>query len=577
MRPRRLLLVAAVVVLLLAAYAAWSLWQVRGDLLAARADAERLQSVLREGDPADAEAEAALAALQEHSRAAADRTDGPLWSALAVLPVVGDDVDGVRRLSGTLADLVEDGVDPLVSVAGDLSAGAFLPKDGRVPIGRVGELERPVSSSARAFSRAAAELGEGDPDGYVGALASAYSDLDDRISEGAEALTAAATATRLVPQMLGAEGERRYVLVFQNNAELRTTGGMAGASALLVARDGRLELDRQIGGLPYRPEPVLPLTREERYLYGTKVGGFYQDANFTPHFPRAAELWAEHWRRNFGVDPDGVLAMDPVALSYLLEGTGPVQVGGTTLTSQNAVDVLLNESYQRLDTEQQNVFFAQAARVVFDTVASGEGDPRAIVEALARGVHERRVLLSSFDAQEQAELAGTRIAGELAGAEGTPQLGVFLNDSTESKMSYYLDHEVTVTAGECAGGRQPLHGTVTLSSSAPVDGEGLSESILGNFDGDVVPRGGQLVQVELYAPQGGGIQSIKVDGKDRPLFPTRHRDHPVMQTSVLVQPQKTYELTFEMTASAGEERDLDVRVTPGVAEEDESSVVRLGC
>ena len=41
------------------------------------------------------------------------------------------------------------------------------------------------------------------------------------------------------------------------------------------------------------------------------------------------------------------MALDPVAMSYLLDGTGPVQVDGTTLTRDNVVDELLNKPYLR--------------------------------------------------------------------------------------------------------------------------------------------------------------------------------------------------------------------------------------
>ena len=46
--------------------------------------------------------------------------------------------------------------------------------------------------------------------------------------------------------MLGGEGERRYLVAFQNNAEVRATGGMPGSLVTLTARDGRLEMGRSL-------------------------------------------------------------------------------------------------------------------------------------------------------------------------------------------------------------------------------------------------------------------------------------------------------------------------------------------
>ena len=44
--------------------------------------------------------------------------------------------------------------------------------------------------------------------------------------------------------MLGEEGERTYLVAFQNNAEVRATGGMPGSMVELTARDGRLKMGR---------------------------------------------------------------------------------------------------------------------------------------------------------------------------------------------------------------------------------------------------------------------------------------------------------------------------------------------
>ena len=109
---------------------------------------------------------------------------------------------------------------------------------------------------------------------------------------------------------------------------------------------------------PTTSDPVLPLSAGERAAYHEQLGTYWQDAGFTPDFPRAAQLWTAHWHQRFPRIPiRGVIALDPVALSYLLTGTGPVQVGSTELTSDNAVQELLNTPYLTLAPRAQDVFF----------------------------------------------------------------------------------------------------------------------------------------------------------------------------------------------------------------------------
>jgi len=73
------------------------------------------------------------------------------------------------------------------------------------------------------------------------------------------------------------------------------------------------------------------------------VARYPQDVNLSPDFPTAAALFAKMYTGRTGTAVDGVVAIDPVALSYLLEGTGPVDVGdGVVLTSDTVVPVLLS-------------------------------------------------------------------------------------------------------------------------------------------------------------------------------------------------------------------------------------------
>ena len=276
--------------------------------------------------------------------------------------------------------------DVILTDAGDVSAGAFLPQDGRLPLNRITRVQRPVGTAAAAFAQASETLAEGDPDEYVDQLAAPYEQMQTLVDDGANALTAARTATRLLPGMLGADGERRYVAIFQNNAVLRTTGGLPGAAALVTASDGRIEMGRQTESLPKTERPILPESPAERELYDGQLGTYYQDANFIPHFPRTAELVAAHWERNFDEQVDGVVSFDPVMLSYLLAGTGPVTVAGTEVSGSNAIDLLLHETYQRLGPDEQDAFYAEVARLAFEKLAAGEGDPRTVLEALARNL-----------------------------------------------------------------------------------------------------------------------------------------------------------------------------------------------
>lgn len=575
---RRLLLglVVATPLLAFGAYAGWSAFQVRADLTDARADAEQLRSALVDGD--QPEAERALTRLEEHSSSARERTAGPTWGVLGELPWAGDDADGVRLVADVIADLTADGLAPLVATSESLDAGTFAPRNGRLSVEAIETTREPVNRAAAAFDAADERLAGVDPAGFTDSLADVWTDLRGKVSDARGSLDSARTAVDLLPGMLGSEQPRDYLLVFLNNAEPRALGGMPGSLAELHVEDGRLELGRQraASAFPELAQPVLPLSKDEKRNFHQELGTFVQDAGFTPHFPRAAELLAARWEREYGTGVDAVLAVDPVALSYLLEATGPVQVGGVRLTAGNAVDELLNEVYLRLeDPAAQDAWFEAVAREVFAKLTDGSGDPQELVRGLARGAVERRVFVHSFRAEEQAAIEGTRVAGELSGEGDAPQVGVFLNDATASKMGYYLDYDVDVESVGCQDGRQTLEATMTIGSHlAP--GTKLPVAVTGPGTYGV-SRGDHLVVAELFGPFEGTLTHFTFDGDKQGGAESSYLGHPSLPVATFLKPGQDFELTWRMTTGPDQAGDVEVLVGAGVARENESSVATSGC
>lgn len=564
--------------LLFAAWAGWAAYRVNDQLNAAVNDAAALRTATQDGDTETADR--ALGQLQKHSRAAAERTNGPTWWVLERLPGVGDDAQGIAVVSSTVAELSENGIEPLVAASADLDS--LAPRGGRVDPRVVADLQAPVSLAHAAFAKADKQLEAEDPSGYVERLKSKYRELAGQVSDATSALATADTAVQVLPTMLGVDGARDYLLVFQNNAEARATGGLPGAVSVLQADDGAVEMTRQVAGssFPRTEVPVLPLTPGEDAIYSDVLGTFFLNANLQPDFPRAADLWKARWEQVHPERLDGVLSVDAVAMSYLLGATGPVEVDGVTLTEDNAIDVLLNEAYARFpDPLEQDRFFRAVASTVFERVTQGSDSPRDLIAALARAAGEHRIYIHDFDPAVQEQLAGTGVAGELAtGADSTPQVGVYLADGTGSKMSYYLRYDVSVDATYCNGGRQGLSGHAVLASAAPVDSSTLPDYITGDFRAYGGKAGSQLVNVYVYGPAGGEIEAFALNGrKFRGPGPVYDRGRPVVVASVVLNPQRHVDVTWRMKTGPRQTGQTHLSVTPGSEAGDTSSLVRSAC
>ena len=94
-------------------------------------------------------------------------------------------------------------------------------------------------------------------------------------------------------------------------------------------------------------------------------------------------------------------------------------------------------------------------------------------------------------------------------ASDDPQIGIYLNDATGTKLDYYLDYDVTVEPVSCDDGIQEQRVTIDMTSNVPADLSTLNESILGLSR----PPGWLLTNVYVYGPVDGSIGRSTLDGE----------------------------------------------------------------
>ncbi|TIC88379.1 DUF4012 domain-containing protein [Nocardioides sp. GY 10113] len=572
----------------LAAWSGWQAYAVARSLDDAVDHATTLRAALaapdaRGDEDLDASAVAAveLEALRSASDDAAARTSGATWSLLTHLPWIGDDAHGVRTTSRVLDDIARDGLEPLVEVSDRVKE--MLPHRGGVDLAAVDDLAEPVAAAQAVFADADATLRAEDDSDFTDRLADRFAEFRGQVAEADRAMTATSTAMSLLPGMLGADGPRTTLLVFQNNAEIRATGGLPGAVMSLHAEDGALSIGRQVAGssLGRTSEPVLPLTPAERDQYGDILGTYFVDANMTPDVPRAADLMRARWEAAFPDERlDAVLLIDTVTLGYVLQENGPVTVDGVTLTGDNVVDELLHGTYLRLpDPADQDDFFADVAAKAFAHFVDGAGDGPGTVRALARAVAERRAFVHSFHDEEQAALAGSPVAGELVADPdvAAPQVTVTMNDTTGAKMSYFLRYDVDVRATYCTDGVQGFSAKARLWSAAPADAADLPAYVTGANGRGYVDAGSQLVTVRVMGPAGGRIKGMTVASKPTEARRTHQAGRPVAELYVLLEPGQKVDLAWTMRGGPGQDGDAALWVTPSVEQGSDAGTVAAVC
>jgi hypothetical protein len=566
---RRILLVgsaalAALLVLWIAWIAARALL-ARGELEQAVPLASSVQRDLLAGDSAGAAS--GVAALRDHSARAVSLTGDPVWAVTEHVPVVGPNLRAFREISGIVDRIGGDALQPVVGIAGTLDVGSLTPKDGRLDLDPIVAAQEPVRQADDALVAALDDVTAIDTGSTIRPVADAVARLRDTVGKAAETLAVVRHVTDLAPAMLGADGDRKYLLMFQNNAEVRSTGGIPGALALVRTGDGAFSLTEQDSAraFPRLAQPALPLDPQTAGLYGTITGRYMQDVTLTPEFPQAAPLAAEMWRLKHGEAVDGVISIDPVALSYLLEATGPITLAtGDVLRSEDAVDLLLHDVYLRYtNPDVQDAVFASVADAVFSKVSSGDVDPVALVSALGRAAEERRILIWSSRADEQATLAGTTFEGSLPTTnDESTVFGVFLNDSTGAKMDYFLSLATTQGMAMCRDDGRPDYRTeVTLTSSAPADAASLPLTITGGGVYGVAP-GDVKTRVAVYGPPGTVPLRVLIDDQETQFQPEVVGGRAVAQVEVTLAPGQQVRITVDTLGDKKTDTPLSIVTTP---------------
>jgi fructose-specific component phosphotransferase system IIB-like protein len=539
---------------------------VRGFLAYGHLEAAR-QSAAAAGEALTDPATAAdlVSAIGEDTAAAHALTGDPVWSLAEGLPWIGPQLHAVSTIAATADDVASSALAPLAEVASTFSLDSLRPEDGRFDVAALASLREPAATSAGRLADAASQLHAIDTDALLGLLRAPVSEVQGLITEVAEAADGLQRVTALMPAMMGADGPREYLILFENSAEWRSLGGIAGAMATIRTEDGRLSLTTQSSTSEFSAfeGSVAELSPEVLDIFTDRPGRYIQNTTQVPDFTVGAPIAREMWARQFGTQVDGVIAVDPVSLSYLLEATGPVSLPtGDELSAETAVSLLLNDVYLRYeDPREQDAFFAAATAAVFERLSAGDADPATLVDALTRAGSERRLVLWSADPAEQAVLDGTTLQGTLPVTDAdTTRFGVFFNDGTGSKMDYYM------TAGTSVGWCRDTEGaaeaelSVLLRSDAPADAASLPRYITGggNFG---VAAGTVETVTYLYLPPGAEVIDSGVEGGDATGFGGgMHDGHRVLTwtTRLLPGAEATASVRVRVPATAG----VEAIVTP---------------
>jgi hypothetical protein len=499
----------------------WKTWRLYSGAQALRVDVQALAPLLRAEPSADRLATAGLLFAQLRSDALVFRREaGPLFPVLRRLgwvPTYGPDLASAEPLLDLLVNLAIAGDESVATLATLVAEHAEQPS-GAALVARLAAA-RPRLETARSALAQATSIRDSIP---VDDLSPSLRDLLQ--VSGAllpQALDAVDLALAL-PELLGADGPRSYLLLAQDTSEIRATGGFIGAAGVLTFDGGRAselvfgdsyQVDQHLADYPPPPEPL------RRYLGLT--AWTFRDANWSPDFPTSARNALERYQAAQGCRLDGVIAFDEQAIQLLLEAIEPVSVEGTAepISAEHVIAYMRGQYlgyWNAQDWSRRKDFIGPLGQAIVARLegVSGNEELPALAHTAKRALNQRHLLIYVWQDPAAAVLA--RRGWDGAVQPGAHDYLMLVDSNVGYNKVYSFIQEAVDYSVDLSDPGKPL-ATLAIRHTNRLDGSGdcnfRKRSNVGQYSGYylgcywnylrvLIPNGGSLVgaQTQLVPP-----------------------------------------------------------------------------
>ncbi|MCL4354475.1 DUF4012 domain-containing protein [Patescibacteria group bacterium] len=271
---------------------------------------------------------------------------------LGYIPVVGWYYNDAQHLvkAGShgldAATVFVDSIEPYADVLGLKGQGSFVEGSAenriQTAVRTMGKITPRIDDIISDLNKAKEEIDEVDTNRYpaifIGRKARTNLDQMKKLADdGVTFMTDAKPLIKTLPELLGEPKEKKYLVIFQNDKELRPTGGFMTAYSVFRFDRGVVHvdsssdiytLDNTISGKPKAPAPIA------RYL--PKVPEFnLRDTNLSPDFLNSMQTFNSLYKKAPGAPKvDGIIAVDTRALVGAMNILGDVEASGTKFTTK---------------------------------------------------------------------------------------------------------------------------------------------------------------------------------------------------------------------------------------------------
>ncbi len=358
----------------------------------------------------------------------------------------------------------------------------FLPQAMQILSGSVGNLDKALVKLAKADNL----LQSIQPSALGGAYSATLAVAQGKASTLHDLVAMMGTIAKQLPRALGSPNPRSYLILNQNDTELRPTGGFMGSYAMLKLQRGKItdffvddtyRIDGQLAG-SQTGEKVIP------------------NANFDPDFPASAKYISNLYEESGGGTPDGVIAINTQVMSAIMTVIGDIELPERhiTITADNFADVVYGEIQKVEKTSNPKAILSELNPILMQRIMSlSRDDLNKLTPLLLEQITKKNIMLYTRNADLQKILSQMNWSGELK--------------ETAPKEDYLM-----VARANMGGVKSSKNITDTIQHQVNISSTGkITEKLILTYTHTGTgksPDGTNKDYVRVYLPKGATVKNI---------------------------------------------------------------------
>ena len=463
-------------------------------------------------------------------------------SWIKIVPFVGSYVaDGSHALNAAdlslqAADIALTAVEPYMSILG--FGGTNKAEDGlkttqeRIDfvVKAIPDLTKRLDELALKLKIAGDELDKIDPNRYPISFSGRKVREPlrtglDLFNEIASTVEQSKPILQSTPFLLGIDNARTYLVLFQNDKELRPTGGFLTAYSIMKVDKAKFNpvLSNDIYNLDAQYKPKLrapdPLVKYIKGPYVLSQNIRLRDMNWSPDFKVSMDLFLSEAKSVGVTGIDGIIAVDTQLLVNLLDAIGPIGVPGfgnfsTQVEPKCNCPQVIYELESFADVEGPIIWDPVTGKIILrppnsdnrkkiigplmnSIMANALGQPKdklpKLFTAVFKSVMEKHVLFYMIDPTAQKAVEAFNLAGRIKETGGEDYLHINDANLGGRKSNLYVTQEVDQ---EITSDKDGIVKTVTITYKNPAKQDGWLNSVLPDWIRIYVPKGSTLMAIE---------------------------------------------------------------------------------